>query len=53
MLAHLFGFATGALLGPAALRAAGWRDRQMLQLALSLAAGAIVVIAWIAAFTRA
>lgn len=52
VLAHLFGFATGALLGPAALRAGVWRDRQTLQLALSLAAGAVVVISWVAAFTH-
>jgi membrane associated rhomboid family serine protease len=52
VLAHLFGFAIGALLGPPALRAAAWRERHTLQLALSIAAGAAVVACWIAAFTR-
>lgn len=53
VLAHLFGFAVGVLLGPAALRAAAWREHAALQLALSLAAALVVVACWIAAFTHA
>jgi membrane associated rhomboid family serine protease len=51
VLAHLFGFAAGGLLGIMAFPTAVWRNRQGLQLALSLAAAALVAASWIAAFT--
>ena len=49
VLAHLFGFAIGALLGVSAARARAWRQRAGLQLALAAAALLVVVACWVLA----
>ena len=46
MLAHLFGFAVGALLGVSAFELQALRDRRGLQLALCAAAALTVVACW-------
>ena len=49
VLAHLFGFAVGALLGLGAARAEGLRDRRGLQLTLALGGLLVVVACWLLA----
>jgi membrane associated rhomboid family serine protease len=53
VLAHLFGFAVGAVLGVVALQARPLRDRRGLQGALSGAAALAVVACWLLAVWRA
>jgi len=49
VLAHLFGFAVGALLGALAVRAQPLRDRRGLQVALCAAAAVVVIACWLRA----
>jgi rhomboid protease GluP len=46
ILAHLFGFAAGALLGVGALPLARWRDHRTLQTLIAIAAAGLVAGCW-------